>query len=277
MTLSLRSTKLKGVRIGYMGYLTLLAEEVISALDRFPEDLSTQITSSYAPRPEWEEYIKGRYSETKKKDRVDLGGPNPSLSSGFDGGGVGGGFGLDGEPGVTGHGAGAKASFAGAGTGIGTGIGAGASGAMRMMVDEAAMFSGLRLDETNAATFAPRTSVRPASSRIEIVQEDIEEVGEEGGRVINVGGLDRKADVPEDIRSSSRYVPGIEYNIGEGGHGERSGVERSKGEFRRVNFGGRSRSGRSVVARIRNTAGFGPGDDEDEDEDRDERTTHVSS
>jgi len=50
-----------------MGYLTLLAEEVISAIDRFPQDLSTQITSLYAPQPEWEEYVKGRYSETKKK------------------------------------------------------------------------------------------------------------------------------------------------------------------------------------------------------------------
>jgi len=263
---------LKGVRIGYMGYLTLLTEEVISALDRFPQDLSTQITSLYAPQPEWEEYVKGRYSETKEKDAVALGGPRPNFSAPFSMS-EGGGLGFDGEPGVSGYGAEAKVSFAGVSTDIGTG--GGASGATRMKVDEAAVFSGLRLDETNPATFAPRTSVGSASSRIEIVQGNIEETGEEGGRMFNVGGVHRKADVPEDVKSFSRRIPGVQNN--DAGEDDGSGNEYLQGGFRRVSFSGGSRSGRSVVAGIRNTAELASLDDEDEDEVEDGRTTRVSS
>ncbi|KAF5357885.1 hypothetical protein D9756_001201 [Leucocoprinus leucothites] len=149
--------------MGYMGHLTLLAEDVISALDRFPPDLSSQILNSYAPHPEWEEYIKGRYSETKKKDRLSPGGPKPSssLSSSSSTGG-GGGFGFDGEPGF---GVEAKASFGGAGTGMGAGSGVGGPGGVgRMAVDETVMFPGLRLDETNADTFPPRLSPSSSSS-----------------------------------------------------------------------------------------------------------------
>jgi len=252
-----------------MGYLTLLAEEVISAIDRFPEDLSTQITSLYAPQPEWEEYVKGRYTETKKKDAVALGGPKPNFSAAFSMSG-GGGFGFDGEPDVSGYGVEVKASFAGVSTGVGTG--GGASGASRMKVDEAAAFSGLRLDETNAATFAPRTSVGSASSGIEIVQDDIEETGEEGERVVNFGGVHRKADVPEDVKSFSRRVQNNDVGEDDG-----SGNEYLQGDFRRVSFSGRSRSGRSVVAGIRSTTEFASLDNEDEDEAEDGRTTRVSS
>lgn len=254
-----------------MGYLTLLAEEVISALDRFPQDLSIQITSLYAPQPEWEEYVKGKYLETKEKDAVALGGPKPNFSAAFSMNG-GGGLGFDGEPGVSGYGVEAKASFAGVSTGIGTG--GGASGTTRMKVDEATVFSGLRLDETNAATFAPRMSVGSASSRIEIVQDDIEETGEEGGRRFNVGGVHRKADVPEDVRSFSRHIPGLKNNnvVEDDGNGN----EYLRGDFRRVSFSGGSRSGRSVVAGIRSTSELGSLDDEDEDEVEDGRTTRVS-
>lgn len=275
----LESTKPKGVRTGYMGHLTLLAEDVISALDRFPPDLSSQILNSYAPHPEWEEYIKGRYSETKKKDRLALGGPKPSssLSSSSSTGG-GGGFGFDGEPGF---GVEAKASFGGAGTGMGAGGGvAGPGGVGRMAVDETAMFPGLRLDETNADTFAPRLSPSPSSSaggkpsstKFEIEQGDIE-----GRGVINVGGVERRADVPEDIPGSS--------SSNSGNSSANSSGRGVKGEFRRVGFdddvgSSRSSSGRSVTAGVRNTADFGPSlpDDEDEDEEKygNSRTTHFA-
>jgi hypothetical protein len=280
-----------------MGHLTLLAEDVISALDRFPSDLEELILTTYAPHPEWEEYVKGRYSETKKKDRLTLGGPKPSShmgSSGFPGGNAGGGggaFGFDGEEakafGVgVGAGAGGKAGLGG---GAGAGAGAVGGGVGRIAVDEAAMFPGLRLDETNADTFAPRTlasslssssSSSKPSSKFEIEQGDID-----GRRVINVGGVERKADVPEDVigtSSPSRRNDGA----GAGGTSDSSGSG-VKGEFRRVGVdgGSRSSSGRNVIAGVRNTADFGPAvvnplEDENEDEDEEKygnsRTTHVS-
>lgn len=292
-----------------MGHLTLLAEDVISALDRFPEDLASLIFNSYAPHPEWEDYVKGRYLETRRKDRLTLGGPKPatSLSSSAGSGPGGGGFGFDGEPGVSGvearasfGGPGASAAGAGVGGGSGPGVtggpGVSAAGSGRMAVDETAMFPGLRLDESNADTFAPRMSSGGgggsgkggAASRIEIEQGDIE-----GGDVINVGGFDRRADVPEDVGGPSRRYRSTSSNDNSGSNN--SGGSGVRGEFRRVGFDGhddeddasrsRSASGRSVVAGVRNTADFGPPtrtDVGDEDEDTDEekygnsRTTHVS-
>ncbi|KXN91442.1 Extragenic suppressor of kinetochore protein 1 [Leucoagaricus sp. SymC.cos] len=270
----IESTKSKGVRIGYMGHLTLLAEDVISAIDRFPTDLQTLIITSYAPRPEWEDYVKGRYSETKKKDRIALGGPKPSASvssTGFSGSSSGSGGGGNGVFGFDGDGVEAKAFGAGAGVGGGVGVGGG-GGIGRMAVDETAMFPGLRLDETNADTFAPRSSTK-SSSRIEIEQGDIE------GIASGPGGVERKADVPEDVGGSSSSSSSSRSN-----GGGRSGGP--TGEFRRIGFdgGNKSSSRRSAVAGVRNTADFGPsvvGGHEDEDEEDEEkygnsRTTHFA-
>ena len=50
-----------------MGHLTLISEDVIGALEHLPPDLRLQI-GQYAPQPEWDDYVTGRYKETKKKD-----------------------------------------------------------------------------------------------------------------------------------------------------------------------------------------------------------------
>ena len=63
-----------------MGHLTLISEDVIAALERLPPDLRLQI-AQYAPQPEWDEYITGRYKETKKKDTSLLGGGKPVVAS----------------------------------------------------------------------------------------------------------------------------------------------------------------------------------------------------
>jgi serine/threonine-protein phosphatase 6 regulatory subunit 3 len=62
-----------------MGHLTLMSEDVILALARFPPELRLHLME-YAPNPGWDEYVTGRYDETKKKDTKVLGGgrPNPS-------------------------------------------------------------------------------------------------------------------------------------------------------------------------------------------------------
>ena len=77
--MSWRSAKPKGVRLGYMGHLTLISEDVINTLEHLPPDLRLLI-AQYAPQPEWDEYVTGRYKETKKKDTILLGGGKPVVA-----------------------------------------------------------------------------------------------------------------------------------------------------------------------------------------------------
>lgn len=238
-----------------MGHLTLLAEDVISALDRYPTDLQSSIVA-FAPQPEWDEYVKGRYSETKKKDRCALGGPKPNTGTGSGGGNVhmgsGGGGGALGinvdEEGVEG-----KGGLVGGEGGLNK-----SGGGSRMMVDEGeaggtAMFPGLRLDEPAMDSYRSNQQQQGGGKRmIEIEQGDIE---------------GRRVDVPEDVGPSSSSGGGS------------SGATGGRGQLRRV--GSVGSGGREV----RNTADFGPvssgGRQDDSDSDDEEkygnsRTTHVS-
>ncbi|KAF8634541.1 hypothetical protein AX15_000839 [Amanita polypyramis BW_CC] len=76
----IESAKPKGVRLGYMGHLTLLSEDVLIALERYPPDLR-DILIKHAPVPEWDEYVSGRYNETKRRDSSLLGGGKPAVVS----------------------------------------------------------------------------------------------------------------------------------------------------------------------------------------------------
>ncbi|KAF8625742.1 hypothetical protein AX17_006769 [Amanita inopinata Kibby_2008] len=73
------SAKPKGVRLGYMGHLTLISEDVIVALERYPTDLK-QVLVKYVPSPEWDEYVSGRFNETKRRDTSLLGGGKPVVA-----------------------------------------------------------------------------------------------------------------------------------------------------------------------------------------------------
>lgn len=73
------SAKPKGVRLGYMGHLTLMSEDVIAALDHYPPDLRAQLAAC-APVPAWEEYVNGRYHETKQRDNTLFGGGKPVVA-----------------------------------------------------------------------------------------------------------------------------------------------------------------------------------------------------
>lgn len=64
-----------------MGHLTLISEDVITALERFPPELRLAIVQ-YAPEPGWDEYVTGRYEETKKRDSCLLGGGKPIIAPG---------------------------------------------------------------------------------------------------------------------------------------------------------------------------------------------------
>ncbi|KAJ6501910.1 SIT4 phosphatase-associated protein-domain-containing protein [Mycena sanguinolenta] len=77
--------KPKSVRLGFMGHLTLIAEDVLTALERFPTELR-DVLAGYAPQPAWDEYVKGRYRETKRRDAELLGGGKPVVRSAATGG-----------------------------------------------------------------------------------------------------------------------------------------------------------------------------------------------
>ena len=62
-----------------MGHLTLISEDVLTTLEHSSPDLRFIITK-FTPQPEWNEYITGRYQETKNKDTSLLGGGKPALS-----------------------------------------------------------------------------------------------------------------------------------------------------------------------------------------------------
>ncbi|KAJ4477305.1 SAPS-domain-containing protein [Lentinula aciculospora] len=80
------SAKPRTPRLGYMGHLTLISEDVLTALDRYPSSLRDQIMQ-YAPKGSdteygkgsWDEYITGRYHETKVRDTRLLGGGKPAV------------------------------------------------------------------------------------------------------------------------------------------------------------------------------------------------------
>ncbi|KAI0345113.1 SAPS-domain-containing protein [Trametopsis cervina] len=78
----IESAKSKGVRLGYMGHLMMISEDVINSLEHFPPDLRL-VVAQYAPQPEWDEYVTGRYKETKKKDSSLLGGGKPVIAPGM--------------------------------------------------------------------------------------------------------------------------------------------------------------------------------------------------
>lgn len=75
------SSKPKGVRLGYMGHLTLIAADVITALERFPPELQLTIVE-YAPQT-WDDYVTGRYNEAKMNDTRLLGGGKPVVTAGM--------------------------------------------------------------------------------------------------------------------------------------------------------------------------------------------------
>ncbi|KAF8584092.1 SAPS-domain-containing protein [Ramaria rubella] len=76
-----RSRQPKGVRLGYMGHLTLISEDVISALEHYPEELAFSLRK-YAPQPAWDHYVNGGYRETRQRDTSLLGGGKPVVAPG---------------------------------------------------------------------------------------------------------------------------------------------------------------------------------------------------
>lgn len=69
-------------RLGYMGHLTLMAVDIIGALEKYPDDL-LEVLEPLLPQPAWEEYVIGPFAETQRVENIVLGGPRPqSLARG---------------------------------------------------------------------------------------------------------------------------------------------------------------------------------------------------
>ena len=83
------------MRLGYMGHLTLIAEEVCKFGNRHPPEALDQTILDRVNRDAWNEYVDGTLTETRDKDNAVLGGVRPQDSMGvrpMGVGGIGGGF-----------------------------------------------------------------------------------------------------------------------------------------------------------------------------------------
>lgn len=65
------------MRLGYMGHLTLIAEEVCKFGSRLPSESLDANVFERVGRPEWTQYVEGTLAETRDKDNAVLGGVRP--------------------------------------------------------------------------------------------------------------------------------------------------------------------------------------------------------
>jgi len=64
-------------RQGYMGHLTLIAEEVVKFTERHPPELLSETVLNKVMAPEWVQYVEGPLAETRERDNAILGGVRP--------------------------------------------------------------------------------------------------------------------------------------------------------------------------------------------------------
>ncbi|KAJ3015415.1 long-chain fatty acid-CoA ligase [Thoreauomyces humboldtii] len=70
----------KGVRLGYMGHLTYISDEVCKLIEKCNEDFVQEV-GEYISAEDWQEYVAGPLSETKERDRQALGGVRPNAGN----------------------------------------------------------------------------------------------------------------------------------------------------------------------------------------------------
>lgn len=68
------------MRLGYMGHLTLIAEEVVKFSDRHPPELLSQSVLDKVTSKQWSDYVENTLSETRERDNAILGGVRPDMS-----------------------------------------------------------------------------------------------------------------------------------------------------------------------------------------------------
>jgi SIT4-associating protein SAP185/190 len=72
----------KNTRLGYMGHLTLIAEEVVKFTERHPPELLGAPVLERVMEVTWVEYVEQTLAETRERDNAILGGVRPDMSVG---------------------------------------------------------------------------------------------------------------------------------------------------------------------------------------------------
>ncbi|KAH8596881.1 SIT4-associating protein-like protein SAP190 [Bisporella sp. PMI_857] len=68
------------MRLGYMGHLTLIAEEVVKFTERHPPELLSESVMEKVMNDEWMNYVEITLAETRERDNAILGGVRPDMS-----------------------------------------------------------------------------------------------------------------------------------------------------------------------------------------------------
>ncbi|KAH0489823.1 hypothetical protein TgHK011_001320 [Trichoderma gracile] len=69
-------------RMGYMGHLTLIAEEVVKFTERHPPELLSETVLDKVMSQDWINYVEGALAETRERDNAILGGVRPEVAMG---------------------------------------------------------------------------------------------------------------------------------------------------------------------------------------------------
>ncbi|KAI1498047.1 SAPS-domain-containing protein [Biscogniauxia marginata] len=67
-------------RMGYMGHLTLIAEEVVKFTERNPPELLSELVLDRVMSHDWINYVEGALAETRERDNAILGGVRPEVA-----------------------------------------------------------------------------------------------------------------------------------------------------------------------------------------------------
>lgn len=70
------------MRLGYMGHLTLIAEEVVKFTERHPSEVLSDTVIEQVVNEDWANYVELTLSETRERDNAILGGVRPDQSIG---------------------------------------------------------------------------------------------------------------------------------------------------------------------------------------------------
>jgi SIT4-associating protein SAP185/190 len=66
--------------MGYMGHLTLIAEEVVKFTERNPPELVSELVLERVMDQSWVDYVEGALAETRERDNAILGGVRPEVA-----------------------------------------------------------------------------------------------------------------------------------------------------------------------------------------------------
>lgn len=75
-----RSQAQSKTRMGYMGHLTLIAEEVVKFTERHPPERLSDIVLDRVMAQDWINYVEGALAETRERDNAILGGVRPDVA-----------------------------------------------------------------------------------------------------------------------------------------------------------------------------------------------------